>query len=177
MLDAGMVAPPGPVSAEAFTFTLLKPSEGACTMTCASTVSPRALYRLMEEVVPGGSVCPTLARPGKTQTGNAEPNVVLRAMKTVRTTSTATIRQTLNVPKILRGCSLFWRLDLTSTFMGVLLPDTLSPSCSANKSETEISAGPHTPCILTRRRELPGLRIFFGQELFVGPCYSISAAS
>src|SRR5437660_12785363 len=103
MLEAGMVAPPGPVSADALTLTLLMPPEGACTMTCASTVSPRAPYRLTEELVPGGSICPTLARPGATQTGNAEPNVVLSAMKTVRTTSTANIKQALNVPKSPRG--------------------------------------------------------------------------
>ncbi len=65
-----MVAPAGPVSAEAFKFTLLKLPEGACTTTCVSTVSPRALDRLMEEAVPAVSVAPTLSRLGATQTVN-----------------------------------------------------------------------------------------------------------
>src|SRR6267378_1832489 len=110
----------------------------------------------MPETVPGGSVCPNLNRLGDTQTGNDALNDWLAAIKIVRRTSTATTRQALNVPKILRGCSLYWQLDLTSTFMGVLLPGTLSPICRANKSETEISAGPHTASILTRQGELPG---------------------
>src|SRR5207244_3820462 len=67
-----MVAPPGPVSVEALTFTLLKPLEGPCTTTCVSTVSPRAPDRLMEEVVPGASVFPTRNRLGDTQTLNAD---------------------------------------------------------------------------------------------------------
>src|SRR6266403_4983766 len=70
MLESGMVAPPGPVSADALTLTLLKPPEGACTMTCASTVSPRAPDRLMEEVVPGASVLPTLSRLDATHAVN-----------------------------------------------------------------------------------------------------------
>jgi len=32
-VGSGIVAPPGPVSADALTFTLVKPPEGACTMT------------------------------------------------------------------------------------------------------------------------------------------------
>jgi hypothetical protein len=41
-------------------------------MTWVSTVSPRALDRVMEEAVPGASVFPTLTRPGATQKGNGE---------------------------------------------------------------------------------------------------------
>src|SRR6266851_5786823 len=70
MLEAGMAAPPGPVSAEALTFTLVKPLEGACTTICVSTVSPRAPDRLMEEVVPAVSVLPTLSRLDAIQAGN-----------------------------------------------------------------------------------------------------------
>src|SRR5260370_19688820 len=71
MLEAGIVAPPGPVSALALRLTLVKPPAGACTTTCVSTVSPRAPERLMEEVVPGTSACPTRLRLGDTHTGNA----------------------------------------------------------------------------------------------------------
>src|SRR5258706_11182248 len=71
MSEAGIVAPPGPVSAEALRFTLVNPLEGPCTTTWVSTVSPRAPDRLMEEVVPGASVLPTLLRLGATQTVNA----------------------------------------------------------------------------------------------------------
>src|SRR5260370_1053016 len=71
MLEAGIVAPPGPVSALALRLTLVKPPAGACTTTCVSTVSPRAPERLMEEVVPGTSACPTRLRLGGTHTGNA----------------------------------------------------------------------------------------------------------
>ena len=69
-LAAGRLAPPGPVSADALTFTLVKPAAGPRMMTWVSTVSPRALDRLMEEAVPGASVFPTLTRPGATQAGN-----------------------------------------------------------------------------------------------------------
>src|SRR5258708_35337844 len=71
MLEAGIVAPPGPVSALALRLTLVKPPAGACTTTCVSTVSPRAPERLMEEVVPGTSASPTRLRLGATHTGNA----------------------------------------------------------------------------------------------------------
>src|SRR6266403_456829 len=70
MLEAGMVAPPGPVSAEALRFTLVKPLEGPCRTTWVSTVSPRAPDRLIVEAVPGASVLPTLSRLGATQTVN-----------------------------------------------------------------------------------------------------------
>src|SRR5260370_32391484 len=65
-----MVAPLGPASAEALRLTFVNPPAGALTMTCVSTVSPRAPEKLMEEAVPGASVCPTLSRPDCTQTGN-----------------------------------------------------------------------------------------------------------
>lgn len=71
-LDTGIVAPAGPVSTEELKFTLLKPAAGACTITCVSTVSPRALDRLMEEAVPAASVFPTRTRLDCTQTGNAD---------------------------------------------------------------------------------------------------------
>src|SRR5215467_4673209 len=69
MLEEGMVAPFGPLNGEALTLTLDKPPVGACTTTCVSTVSPRAPERLMEEVLPGGSVCPARTRLDCTHTG------------------------------------------------------------------------------------------------------------
>src|SRR5260370_9070429 len=69
-MEAGIMAAPGPVRAEALTFTLLKPPEGACTTNWVSTVSPRGLDRLVEEAVPAMSVVPTLSRLGATQTVN-----------------------------------------------------------------------------------------------------------
>jgi len=71
-LDTGIVAPAGPVSTEELKFTLLKPAAGACTIIWVSTVSPRALDRLMEEAVPAASVFPTRTRLDCTQTGNAD---------------------------------------------------------------------------------------------------------
>src|SRR5947209_535343 len=68
-----MLAPPGPLSAEVLTFTLVRPPVGARTMTCVSTVSPRALERLIEEVVPAVSAFPTLRRLECTHTANADP--------------------------------------------------------------------------------------------------------
>ena len=65
-----MVAPAGPVSAEALRFTLVKPVVGPCAMICESTVSPRALDRAMEEIVPTASVFPTLMRLDATHTVN-----------------------------------------------------------------------------------------------------------
>src|SRR3981189_271625 len=65
-----MVAPPGPMSAEALTFTLVKPPAGPCTTTWVSTVSPRAPDREIEEAAPPASVLPTLSRLGATQTEN-----------------------------------------------------------------------------------------------------------
>src|SRR5215472_4995554 len=70
MSDAGIVAPLGPVRAEALKFTLVRPPAGAWTTTCASTVSPRALDRTREEVEPGASVCPTRSKLDCTHTGN-----------------------------------------------------------------------------------------------------------
>src|SRR5260370_35781229 len=70
MSETGIVAPPGPVSAEAPRFTLVKPLEGACTTICVSTVSPRAPDRLMEEGVPAASVLPTLSRLDATHAVN-----------------------------------------------------------------------------------------------------------
>src|SRR5260221_12358975 len=72
-----MLAPPGPVSAEALTFTLVNPPAGPCTMTCVSTVSPRALDRLMEDAVPAASAFPTRTNLGATQTGNAAEAVCI----------------------------------------------------------------------------------------------------
>src|SRR5260370_14167584 len=139
MFEAGMVAPPGPVSAEALRFTLVKPPTGPCTMTWASTVSPRALDRVMDDVVPGASVCPTLARPGITQAGNAEPGIVLNAIRIVRTRSMATT--TIRVStcrKILCECSPFWRPDLAKTFMDALLPALNCRTGGADRNKTEI---------------------------------------
>ena len=62
-----MVAPLGPVRAEALIFTLVKPPAGPCTTTCESTVSPRAPDKATEESVPGASVFPTLFKLGATQ--------------------------------------------------------------------------------------------------------------
>src|SRR5258708_909926 len=123
MLDAGMVAPLGPASADALTFTFVKPFAGACTMTCVSTVSPRALDRIMAEVVPGASVCPTLIRPGNTHTGNGALDDWLAVIEIVRATSTVAANgRPFACRKVQRACPPFWRVDLESIFMGVLLP-------------------------------------------------------
>src|SRR2546423_8729129 len=66
-----MLAPLGPVSADALRFTLVKPLEGPCTITWVSTVSPRALDRAMEAVVPAAAVFATRTMPGDTHTGYA----------------------------------------------------------------------------------------------------------
>src|SRR6266700_203940 len=123
MLDAGIVAPLDPTSADALTFTFVKPLAGACTMTCEATVSPRAPDKLMEEAVPGASVCPTLTRLGETQTGNGALDDWLAAMKIVRRTSTAaTNGRPFACRKVQRGCPPFWRVHLELIFMGVFLP-------------------------------------------------------
>ena len=69
-LDAPMLAPPGPVSAEALRFTLVKPLVGPCTMICASSVSPRAPDKPIERDAPALSVFPTLVRLDATHTLN-----------------------------------------------------------------------------------------------------------
>src|SRR5260370_33527695 len=84
-----MVAPLGPASAEALKFTSVRPFAGACTMTCVSTVSPRALDSAMPEVVPGAPVCPTLIRPEDPHTENGALDDWLAAIKIVRQTTTA----------------------------------------------------------------------------------------
>src|SRR5689334_7269087 len=66
-----MLAPPGPLSAEALRFTLVKPLVGPCTTICVSTISPRALDNAMEEVVPAAAVLLTRTMLGNTHTGNA----------------------------------------------------------------------------------------------------------
>src|SRR5689334_22986891 len=89
MLEAAIVAPLGPLSAEALTFTLVKPPDGACTITCVAMVSPRPLYTLMDVVVPGASVGPTLTKRGDTQTGNVDPVAWPAVIRIARTTRTA----------------------------------------------------------------------------------------
>ncbi len=91
-----MVAPLGPARADALTFTLLKPPAGAWTMTCVSTVSPRALERLMEAVVPGASVLPTLTRLGDTHAGNAAEFVTVRVAGLLVTVPAELLTVTLN---------------------------------------------------------------------------------
>src|SRR5258708_2647795 len=117
-----MVAPLGPASAEALKFTFVRPFAGACTMTCVSTVSPRALDRLMKEAVPGAPVCPTLIRPGDTHTGNGTLDDWLAAIKIVRPTTTAAKGRHFTSRKVQRACPPFCRVVLESIFMGVLLP-------------------------------------------------------
>src|SRR6266478_423725 len=108
-----MVAPPGPVSAEVLKFTLLKPPAGACTTTWVSTVSPRALDRVMKEAVPGGAVCPTLIKLDSTHKGNAALDVWLAAMKIVKTTSSAAVNtKPLARRKVQRVCSPIRLTDL-----------------------------------------------------------------
>jgi len=51
--------PPGPVSAEALKFTLVKPLAGARTTTGCQPVSPRALDSAIKETVPAASVIST----------------------------------------------------------------------------------------------------------------------
>src|SRR5215471_13083827 len=120
MLDAGMVAPVGPVSAEALKFTLVRPPAGACTMICVSTVSPRAAERVIEEDGPGASFCPTLTRLDTTQKGNGAETIapadslrscasgamkVLRVANTISTTAANT--KLLNRQKVpLASCQL-----------------------------------------------------------------------
>src|SRR6266481_8966771 len=90
-----MMAPPGPVSSEALTFTLANPPAGPRMTICVSTVSPRALDRLMEETVPAASFGPTRTRLDATHTGNAAPDVVLNAMRAVKTTGTVAANKRL----------------------------------------------------------------------------------
>jgi hypothetical protein len=54
------------MSAEALMLTFVNLADVADTITCVSTVSPRAPEILTEEAVPGGSVGPTLTRLGST---------------------------------------------------------------------------------------------------------------
>src|SRR6476646_8205873 len=123
MLDAGMVAPLGPVSADALTFTFVKPFAGACTMTWVSTVSPRALDSVMADVVPGVSVCPTLIKPEDTHKGKGALDDRPAVMKTVRPTSTVAANgRPFECRKVQGAFPRFWRLDLESIFIGVLLP-------------------------------------------------------
>src|SRR5215467_3982525 len=86
-----MVAPPGPVSAEALMLTFVRPPDGPCTATCVAIVSPRALDKLMEVVVPGASFCPTLTKRGDTHTGYACPEACPTAIKDKRKMSTAAV--------------------------------------------------------------------------------------
>src|ERR1700688_389201 len=88
MFDAGIVPPPGALGSEGLTFTLVKPPAGACTVIWASTISPRAPERSMEETIPGASVFPTLTRPDATQTGNAAADDLFAFMKITTTTNT-----------------------------------------------------------------------------------------
>src|SRR5882724_4351754 len=117
-----MVAPPGPVSAEALRFALVRPPEGACTTTWVSTVSPRAPDKLMEEAVPGASACPTLIRLDSTHTGNGEVDDWLAAIKIVRMTNTAAANGRLFARrKVQRACPPSWSEELESIFMNLLL--------------------------------------------------------
>ena len=117
-----MVAPLGPASADALTFTFVKSFAGACTMTCVSTVSPRALDRVMAEVVPGASVCPTLIRPGDTHTGNGALDDWPAVIKIVRATSTAAANgRPFACRRVQRACPPFWQAYLESIFIDVLL--------------------------------------------------------
>src|SRR5256885_1714393 len=68
-----MVAPAGPVRAEALKFTLVKPLVGPCTTTWVSTVSPRALDKAITAAVPAAPLFPTLVMLSDTQTGKAAP--------------------------------------------------------------------------------------------------------
>jgi hypothetical protein len=90
-------------------------------MTWVSTVSPRALDRLMEEAVPAASVCPTLTRLEETQTGNAEPDDRLAVMKIERTTiAAAACGRAFAWRKVLRASSPLRLTDLSSLFVGIL---------------------------------------------------------
>src|SRR2546423_15164615 len=66
-----MLAPAGPVSAEALRFTLVSPLVGPCTIICVSPISPRALDNAMEAVVPAAAVLPTRPMLGEPHTGYA----------------------------------------------------------------------------------------------------------
>ncbi len=68
----------------------------------------------MEEVVPAASVLPTRTRPDIAHAGNAEPDVVLNAVKVVKTTSTAAANsKPLARRKVPRECSTFPLTDLS----------------------------------------------------------------
>src|SRR5256885_6531087 len=66
-----MLAPAGPVSAEALRFTLVRPLVGPCKIMCVATISPRALDNAMEAVVPAAAVLPTRTMLDVTHTGYA----------------------------------------------------------------------------------------------------------
>src|SRR5207244_97535 len=82
--DAGIVTPLGSARAVALKLTFVKPPAGARTTTCASTVSPRAPNRLMEDAPPGASFVPILSRLGAVQTatdaGFVAPTVSVAAL-------------------------------------------------------------------------------------------------
>jgi hypothetical protein len=81
----------------------------------------------MEDAVPAASVLPTRTRLGATQTGKAELDVVLNAMKIVRTTGTAaTNKRLLTRGKVPRVFSPLRLTDLLSTFMTVVDPSAVN---------------------------------------------------
>src|SRR5215472_792678 len=148
-----MVAPPGPMRAEAVTFILLKPLAGACTMTCTSTVSPRAPDKLMTDVVAGSSVLPTRTRPDSTQTGNGAETVapadslrscasgamkVLRVANTISTTAANT--KLLNRQRVPCASCQFRKLNLVRMPMVLLSPRLVHGLDGAKKTKVQPSS-------------------------------------
>src|SRR5258708_8345997 len=101
-------------------------------MTCVSTVSPRALDRIMAEVVPGASVLPTLIRPGDTHTGNGALDDWLAVIKIVRATSTAAANgSALAHRQVPRPFPPLLRVNLFSIFIAFFLPATIFQPCQS----------------------------------------------
>src|SRR5712692_6447765 len=92
----------------------------------------------MEEVVPTASVFPTRTRPDIAHTGNAGPDVVLNAVKVVRTTSTATANSRplarRKAPRVYSPCRL---TDLLKMFMSVLAPSAVNFRAEGGMKEAE----------------------------------------
>src|ERR1700720_1743009 len=95
---------------------------------CVSTVSPRALDKLMEETVPAASVVPTRTRLDTTHTGNAAPDVVLNATRAVKTMGTAAANK-----------KLLTRLGLPRTASPFMLADWLLMFIDAMPPQQSIS--------------------------------------
>src|SRR5215472_3811574 len=162
------------MSAEAAMLSLLKPLDGACTMTWMSTVSPRAPDKLIADIVPGSSVLPTRTSPDCTHTGNGGEMVAsgdslrscasgaMKAFRVANTISTtaATIKP-LNRQKVPCASCSFPKLNLVRMPMVLLLP-RLVHGLDGSKGQ-----GFNFPRLGLRRRKVQRGR-FLQQDLQVG---------